>query len=183
MIKFDLGGTRDHNEYKAVNFVGYGSIKANILELDSFCYDNTVDEFYMSHTYEHINPIDIPKFLNDILRKLKIGGILKIKHTDAKKCLDLYNEKIIDFRALRDLLFTSYPRRKKIHIDGFDLNGHKYMWGEEELMEELLYYGFSDSKTYNAGSWKFDFENYFPNDNMQNYHGILIPNLGIIGIK
>lgn len=183
MLKFDLGGTKDHGDYISVNLSGYASVKSNILELDNFCNDNSVDEFYMSHTYEHINPIDVPLFLKNILRKLKNGGILKIKHTNAKKCLDLYNNNEIDFRALRDILFTSYPRRKKIHIDGFDLNGHKYMWGEEELKEELLFYGFSSAETFDAKYWNFDFEDYFPKDDMKKYHGIRIPNLGIIGIK
>jgi predicted SAM-dependent methyltransferase len=183
MIKYDLGGNKDHDGYISVNLVGYGSIKANILELDSFCNDNDVDEFYMSHTYEHINPIDIPIFLKNILKKLKNGGTFRIVHTNAKKCLDLYFEQKIDFRALRDLLFTSYPRRKKIYMNGMDLNGHKYMWGEEELMEELLFYGFSEVKKYNSTFWKFDFENYFPNDHMQDFTGIKIPNLEIIGIK
>ncbi|MCK9441038.1 MAG: hypothetical protein M0Q13_06420 [Methanothrix sp.] len=57
------------------------------------------------------------------------------------------------------------------------------MWGEEELKEELLFYGFSSVKTFDAKYWSFDFENYFPNDNMNKYHGVLIPNLGVIGIK
>ncbi|MCK9441037.1 MAG: hypothetical protein M0Q13_06415 [Methanothrix sp.] len=71
MLKFDLGGTKDHDDYISVNLSGYANIKSNILDLDNFCNDNTVDEFYMSHTYEHINPIDTPLFLKNVLRKLK----------------------------------------------------------------------------------------------------------------
>jgi len=57
------------------------------------------------------------------------------------------------------------------------------VWGEDELKEELLFYGFSSVETFDAKYWNFDFENYFPKDHMELYHGMNIPNLGIIGIK
>jgi len=183
-MKFDLGGVQDHDGYITVNLTGNARIKENILNLDAFCKDNTVEEFYMSHTYEHISPINSKKFIKNILKKLKNGGKLHIIQTDAKKVLDLYKKEILDFKAVRDIIFTPISRRIKAYKNSNeDLMGHKYMWGEEELMEELLFYGFSKVKKINGGTWKFDIENYFPNDNMQKFYNINIPNLRIVGIK
>ena len=182
-LKFDLGGVRNHDGYIAVNLAAKPAIRANILDLDSFCANGIVDEFFMNHTYEHICIVDTPSFLSTVLRKLKPGGRFRIIHTDAKKVLDMYTKGELDFRVLRDLLFTSYPRRKDFYIKGMDLNGHKYMWGAEELSEELEFYGFARTEQFDAGSWSFDFENYFPTDAMQRFHGVQIPNLGLVAYK
>jgi len=182
-MKFDLGGTTRNKEHKSVNLTGNVDIKANILELDSFCSDCSVDEFLMRHTYEHINICDIPAFLKNVYRKLKLGGKLRIIHTDAFKVIEMYKKNEIHFRGVRDILFTGYYSRISGCINGTDLQGHKYMWGIEDLKEELLFYGFSKVNNFDAGSWKFDFKSYFPNDNHEKYHNIRIPNLGIEATK
>lgn len=184
MIKFDLGGNKNHDGYLSVNLSGNPHIKKDILCLDDFCLDNSVDEFLMSHTYEHIPTVLLPDFISNILRKLKSGGCLKIIHTDIKKSIGLYSSDKIDFRCLRDIIFAPFKRRKKLFDEtGKDLMNHQYMWGEEELVEELLFYGFSKANSFNAGFWKFDIENNLPNDNMKKYHGTLIPNLGVVAYK
>ena len=53
-IKFNLGGIGKGSEYKTVNLAEICDIEANIMNLDSFCDDGTVDEFFLSHTLEHI---------------------------------------------------------------------------------------------------------------------------------
>lgn len=185
MIKFDLGGLHKHEDYISVNLMGNPAIKTDITDLDSFCKDNSVDEFFMSHTFEHIPLLDIKTFLEKILRKLKIGGCFRIKHTDIKACLELYKEGKLDFKAIRNLIFTPINRRmiEYYYKTGKDLNAHKWMWGHEELIEELLFYGFSKCEKFEAGFWIFDFENYFPNDNMENFYNVKIPNLGVCAYK
>lgn len=183
-MKYDLGGTFDHDDYISVNLAGNPHVKLNILDLDSLCEDNTVDEFYMRHTYEHLDPSAVPEFLKKIQLKLKENGTLRILHTDCKKVLKLYKSNKIDFKSLRDVIFGSVDRRIVAQLDaGFDILGHKYMWGEDELKEELTFYGFSKAETYDAGFWSFDTSNYFPTDNMEKYHGLKIPNLGVIAYK
>lgn len=184
MLKYDLGGICDHDGYISVNLSTNSTIKCDILDLDKFCDDSTVDEFLMSHTYEHLSPVKIKEFIHKILRKLKPNGILKIIHTDNKKNIELYNKGIIDFRALREITFGAVQRRIKMYEQvKQDLMGHTYMWGEEELIEELIFYGFSKAEKFNAGYWLFDLDNYFPKDNMQKFKNIKIENLGIIATK
>ncbi|MBD3239380.1 MAG: hypothetical protein GF331_02255 [Chitinivibrionales bacterium] len=182
-VKYDLGGVTDREGYVSVNLVGKPTIRANILELDTFCADATVDEFRLNHVYEHISVVDTPRFIADMVRKLKPGGRCRIVQTDAKKVLDMYQNDMLDFRALRDVIFTPYLRRKDFHFKGMDLNGHKYMWGVEELIEELVFYGFEQAEPFEAGSWSFDLEDYFPGDSMQRFHGARIPNLGVLARK
>jgi predicted SAM-dependent methyltransferase len=74
LLKFDLGGVgAGKNGYKTVNLVATCDIKENIIELDKFCDDNSVDEFYLSHTVEHIPVTHYKQFLLDLKRKLKTG--------------------------------------------------------------------------------------------------------------
>ena len=54
-IRFNLGGIGKGSEYKTVNLAEVCDIEANIMDLDSFCSDGTVDEFFLSHTLEHIS--------------------------------------------------------------------------------------------------------------------------------
>lgn len=97
MLKFDLGGTLKSNIYKTVNLSGNPDIKADILDLDSFCANNSVDEFFMSHTYEHISPVFIESFLKKVREKLNEKGCLRIIHTDIKECLELYKKRYFRF--------------------------------------------------------------------------------------
>lgn len=60
---------------------------------------------------------------------------------------------------------------------------HQYMWGKEELKEELEFYGFSKVEFFDAGTWRFDIENSLPKDNMQRFYNVKIPNLGVVAYK
>lgn len=183
-MKFDLGGIGRGRDCKTVNLIKNCDIQSDILDLDSFCKDDSVDEFLMTHTYEHISPAVIPAFLKKILKKLKLTGCLRILHTDAKKTIDLYNKSIIDFKSLRSIVFTPLDVRLRCFEETQkDLQSHQFMWGVDELKEELLFYGFKDVQEFDAGSWTFDINNYFANDKMTSFHGVKIPNLGIVAYK
>ena len=183
MLKFDLGGTNNHDGYISVNLAGNPEIKSNILDL-SFCKDDSVDEFFMSHTYEHLSPTIIKQYMKEIQKKLKTNGILRIVQTDVKKTLELYKNNNINFYALRNIVFSQIQRRiDAFNVSGLDLQAHQSMWGVEELKNELLFYGFSSVSSFDAGSWKFDMLDYFPNEEQQSFHKLNVPNLGVIAIK
>jgi hypothetical protein len=186
IIKLDLGGVdKGKDGWKTVNLEPGVDIQKDILELDAYCEDGSVDIFRMGHTYEHIPLPYLESFIKKLLKKLKKGGRLIIIQTDIKETLKLYCEGKLDFYSLRDVVFTSINRQ----INSYKTTGrigllsHKFMWGIEELKKELLYYGFSEVKSFDAGSWDFDFASVFPFQENEKYFGVKIPNLGIEAIK
>jgi len=185
LIKFDLGGIGyGKNGYRTVNLISGVDIQKDILELDDYCKDNSVDEFFMSHTFEHILSIKREKFVKKLLTKLKKGGKLIIIQTDIKKVLKLYCKGILDFYCLRDIILTPMDRQIKMYkITRKNLQQHQGCWGAGELKKELLYYGFSKVELFDVRKWNFDCNSFFPFQKNEKYFGIKIPNLGIIATK
>jgi predicted SAM-dependent methyltransferase len=185
LVKFDLGGTdKGKDGWMTVNLLPDADVQDDILNIDNYCKDDSVDMFYMSHTYEHIPIVKLEEFMRKLLKKLKNGGMLIIIQSDIKKTLKLYEKRKIDFYCLRDIIFSSiYRRKENFNITGRDLQHHQYMWGSDEIKQELLYYGFSRVETMNAGSWSFDQASVFPFQNNEKYFSVRIPNLGIIAYK
>lgn len=159
-------------------------IQEDILNVDCYCDDNSVDVFKLSHTYEHIPIVKLEDFAKKLPRKLKKDGKLIIIHTDIKKTLELYRKRKIDFYCLRDIIFSPIDRSKaSFNVTGRDLYRHQFMWGADELKKELLYYGFSKVQIVNAGAWDFDVNSVFPFQKNEDYFRVKIPNLGVIAYK
>lgn len=178
MIKFDLGGVgKGTNGYKTVNLAVDADIKEDIINLDLFCEDNSVDEFYMSHTLEHISIIHYKKFILDLKRKLKIGGIIKIIQTDVGEVLKMLENKKLLFRSARACIFP--PANRCINNM---LLQHQNMWSANELARDFEYI---DMKTeiFDAGSWSFDVEDdIYTSETIVDF-GKRIPNIGVKAIK
>lgn len=185
LIKLDLGGIgKGKNGWTTVNLIPGVDIREDIINIDNYCRDNEVDIIKMSHTYEHIPIVLLDTFIKNLLRKLKINGLLIITQTDIKKVLEIYNQGKIDFYCLRDIIFSPINRRKEnFMITSRDLLHHQFMWGEKELKTELLMFGFSRVESFNAGKWKFDIESTNRYQNNENYFDVKIPNLGIVAYK
>tara|TARA_R100000951_G_scaffold65996_1_gene55870 strand:- start:1121 stop:1759 length:639 start_codon:yes stop_codon:yes gene_type:complete len=66
---------------------------------------------YASHVLEHVHPAHTIKFLKEINRTMKTGGIFRIIIPDARKSIEKY---------LNGEKFSLFERRKKIH--GKNLN-------------------------------------------------------------
>lgn len=177
-IKFDLGGVGvGKNGYKTVNLVSSSDIEENILDLDKFCDDNTVDEFYLSHTMEHIPVTHYRNFLLDLKRKLKTGGCIKVVQTDVGRLIKMWVDGEISFRAMRAPIFTP---ASKCH-DNL-LQQHQSMWSSEELVKDFQSIGM-DASSFDAGSWKYDLDDDLIPEETKKDFGKRIPNLGVIAIK
>ncbi|EFK96664.1 hypothetical protein LDC_1316, partial [sediment metagenome] len=122
LIKFDLGGIgKGNNGWKTVNLVPGADIEEDILYLDKYCDNESVDIFKMSHTYEHIPIVTLERFIKNLLSKLKKNGKLIIIQTDIKKATNLYKKNKIDFFCLRDIILSPIDRRKEsFQITGRD---------------------------------------------------------------
>jgi predicted SAM-dependent methyltransferase len=178
MIKYDLGGIGyGKNGYKTVNLAAKCDIYENIIELDKFCEDDSVDEFYLSHTVEHIPVTHYKQFLLDLKRKLKIGGSIKVIQSDVGEIIKLWTNNEISFRTMRATIFTPASR---CH-DNL-LQQHQSMWSAEELVKDFQSIGMT-ATTFDAGYWKYDLiDDLLPAETERDF-GKHIPNLGVIAKK
>lgn len=177
MLKFNLGGIGVNTEYQTVNLAELCDIHADIMDLDSFCEDGTVDEFFLSHTLEHIPVTHYRNFLEHMKRKLKTGGIIRVVQTDAGKLIDMWVKGKISFRSMRTPIFTPANR-----CSTNALQQHQSMWSEEELKRDFELLGFR-TESFKAGSWKYDVDDDLYPEDTEPDKGKDIPNLGVIAIK
>lgn len=176
--KFNLGGIGVGNpEYKTVNLAEICDIKANIMDLDSFCEDESVDEFFLSHTLEHIPVTDYKKFLLHMLRKLKVGGTIKIIQTDVGRLIQMWTKGEISFRAMRAPIFTPASR-----CESNILQQHQSMWSQEELVKDFKSIGMN-AEGFDAGFWLYDIDDDLIPEETKLDFGKHIPNLGVIATK
>lgn len=176
-LRFDLGGVGRGNERQTVNLVGDCDVHADIVELDRFCQDGTVGEFYLSHTLEHVPSERYEAFLRDMVRKLRPGGIVRVVQTDADAIIRQYTRGELSFRSMRAPLFTPPDRlvRNPLHA-------HRNCWSAAELARDLKAVGLH-TELFDAGSWLMDMTDPFYPDDIRADWGKPIKNLGVIGRK
>lgn len=177
-LRFNLGGLWTGDPiYKTVNLAEDCDIKADIMNLDSFCDDETVDEFFLSHTIEHIPVTEYSNFILNMKKKLKSGGIIRIQQTDSGKIIKMWTDGEISFRSMRTMIFT--PANRCVNNT---LQQHQSMWSQEEMIKDFEAFGFLCS-TYDAGHWQFDMQDDILQSDTDPDFGKDIPNLGIIAQK
>ena len=178
-LRYDLGGRKSANQRRiAVNLVGNSDLQHDIRDLDAFISeDGAVDEFYLSHTLEHIPVVDYGKFLRDLYRKLRIFGRVIVIQTDAGKVLEAWHSGQLSFRAMRATLF---PQSAQIRKNA--LNLHHNMWTEEELAADFRAVGFV-AETFDAGAWRYDQLDELLPEETRPYFGVPIRNLGVLATK
>jgi predicted SAM-dependent methyltransferase len=178
LLKYNLGGIGKNNpEYKTVNLAEICDIEANIMDLDSFCKDNSVDEFFLSHTLEHIPVTEYKSFLTHMHTKLKVGGIIKVIQTDVGRLIRMWVDGEISFRSMRAPIFTPASRCKS-NI----LQQHQSMWSQEELIKDFLAIGMI-AEGFDAGHWQYDIDDdILPEETSADFWKA-IPNLGVIATK
>jgi len=176
-LKFNLGGIGKNSEYKTVNLAEICDIEANIMDLDSFCKDNTVDEFFLSHTLEHIPVINYKDFILHMHRKLKVGGTIRVIQTDVGRLMQMWANGEISFRAMRAPIFTPASR-----CQSNILQQHQSMWSQQELIKDFEALGMT-AEGFDAGFWLYDIDDDIIPEETKNDFGKHIPNLGVLATK
>lgn len=177
-IKFDLGGIGPgRNGYLTVNLMANCDITEDITALDKFCQDNTVDEFFLSHTLEHVPVTQYRSFLLHLKTKLKPGGAIRVVQTDVGRLIHLWIDGKIDFRTMRAAIFTPASRAMSNIF-----NQHQNMWTQEELIKDFESIDLQ-AQGFDAGSWPYDIDDdLLPQQTLKDY-GKAIPNLGVVATK
>jgi len=104
--------------------------------------DNSVDFIYNEHVLEHLTFEEGTKVLKEFARCLKLGGVLRIAMPNLDYVIERYNS---DWRNQEWLSFPEYKfiasRGRMINIC-FSSWGHKYIYNEEDLGNQLTAAGF-----------------------------------------
>jgi len=106
-------------------------------------YDDSVDFIYTEHVLEHFNFKVGGKILKEFYRCLKKGGYVRIAMPDLDYVLFKYNS-----QDWREQDWLTWPEYKFIKTKGQMINvsfrywGHKYLYNEEDLKNQLIEAGF-----------------------------------------
>jgi len=104
--------------------------------------DESVDFIYNEHFLEHLTFQEGKKVLREFYRCVKKGGVVRIAMPDLDYTIQKYN---VDWKN-QDWL--SQPEYKFIRTKGQMINirfrwwGHKYLYNEEDLKNQLIRTGF-----------------------------------------
>jgi predicted SAM-dependent methyltransferase len=99
--------------------------------------DESVDYIYNEHFIEHLTYEECEKVLQEFWRVLKKGGVLRIATPDLDYIIDRY------INNWRDQEWLTWPEYSFIKTRGEMLNisfrwwGHKYLYNEEDLRNQL----------------------------------------------
>ena len=178
-LRYDLGGYKSSAQRRiSVNLAGESDIHHDIRDLDAYISeDGVVDEFYLSHTLEHIPVLDHGKFLRDLHRKLRTFGRVIVIQTDVGKVLEAWSSGQLSFRAMRATLFTP-PSQMRANV----FNMHHNMWTAEELAKDFRAVGFV-AETFDAGVWAYDQLDELLPEETRPYFGFPIANMGVLATK
>jgi len=108
--------------------------------------DNSVDYIYSEHFIEHLTYKETNSILRDCCRCLKPGGIIRIATPDLDDAIQKYN------KDWRNQDWLSWPEYQFIKTRGMMMNvsfyywGHKFLFNEEDLTNQLTEAGLGEIK-------------------------------------
>ena len=118
--------------------------------------DGTATAVYSSHMLEHLDTIEVSRFLNEVYRVLAVGGTLRIAVPDLLKHARRYTEESRDADAFvtSTLLAPGKPRGlagRLIYLAVGNRQYHLWMYDASSLKRRLRSVGFRDVLEISAG--------------------------------
>jgi len=183
VIRYDLGGRGRGGERETVNLIDGVDIQADIVGFVRECKSDYVDEFYLSHTLEHVPGEQYVAFLKDMVRALRKGGCIRVVQTDADVVIRDYVAGRLGFRSMRSVIFTPPDRLGGGSWEAASpLQAHRNMWSARELARDMEAVGLEEY-TFDAGTWPFDMSDPFYPEELKLDWGKPIGQLGVVGTK
>jgi predicted SAM-dependent methyltransferase len=119
----------------------------------------SVDLLYSSHMLEHLDRVEAARFLHEVLRVLKVGGVIRLVLPDLSKLIDGYNSnKDADVFIESLLVCVPNPRGifQRIKFATIGNRHHLWMYDEQSLAKLLKNSGFADVRILKAGETTTD---------------------------
>ena len=137
-MKLHIGGESEKEGWKILNIQHKKGVDfiGTITDLSQFD-EESVEEVYASHVFEHVLQRDVINTLKGIQRILKPKGKLYISVPD----LDILCRIFIDPKAPKEVKFHVIRMMFGGQIDDFDI--HYMGWNQEFLFDHLKMAGFS----------------------------------------
>ena len=130
-------------------------------------FDNSIDYIYTSHCIEHLNFDTSSILLNDVYKKLKKGGVLRIVVPDVDKLLKIYDKykDNSNYKFYNDKTRGHYTLKDSIlELFGFNLENNRFLdksmhlsfYSLSSLQLLLISSGFKKFKTFSFGESEVD---------------------------
>lgn len=117
--------------------------------------NGSVNCIYTSHMFEHLSREGAQSFLNEALRVLCQGGVLRISVPDVSKAIDSYQDQR-DADQLMSTLFVTAPPisglrdKLKLLVSGY--RHHQWMYDGDSLSKLLSSSGFKNVSVQDKGN-------------------------------
>lgn len=165
--KHSHGGLKVHLGAGPVNLQGWVNIDARQAPHIHLCSDGfslqefadgAISEIYMCHVLEHFSFADVEAILNNLRRKLKVGGTLRLSVPDFDRLISAYQANGNDLELIRYALMGGQD---------YAYNFHKAVFNQASLSKLLTACGFVEVRTWKTedefgvhiGDWsETDFE-------------------------
>lgn len=119
--------------------------------------DSTVECIYTSHMFEHLSRDGAENFLKEVLRILKVGGILRIAVPDLSLAINKYLESEDADAFMRDILVEAAPIntfKEKILLFLSGYRHHQWMYDGNSVSKMLKQHGFKEVEVCTEGFTK-----------------------------
>jgi predicted SAM-dependent methyltransferase len=108
---------------------------------------NSVDFVYNEHFFEHLTVADGQAVMKDIMRVLKLGGVMRIAMPDLKEAVGAYYNKGWKNREFMKNFGLEFVQTKAEMLNmNFSWWGHKWLYDWEELKRRLKEAGYKNIK-------------------------------------
>jgi predicted SAM-dependent methyltransferase len=115
----------------------------------------SVDVIYSAYMLEHLDRVDADRFLNEALRILKVGGILRLAVPDISVAIDEYRTGKVDADEFMDKSEIGFMRPRtfaeRLRMLLVGTRGHHWAYDGKSLSRLLLKNGFSEPVVLPAG--------------------------------
>ena len=144
----------ESSQYQFIRFARENDIEYGDATKGLPMQDKSVDVLYSSHMLEYLDRDEADKFIKDVFRVLRAGGVIRIAVPDIKKQVEQYNESgDADYFVESTHLCVGHPKtlRQRLRVLLVGTRRHQWMYDGNSLSRLLQKLGFVATEVMPAG--------------------------------
>lgn len=149
MLNIDVGGIKGRRKLSPVVRKRWSTL--DVVKKAEFGHDltsgspfpfqnNSVDNYYTSHTLEHVSPKELGYVFSELYRTLKLGGLIRIVVPDVEKAIEWYYNKDPNLFKKGPTVPRRYPPTRLGRLFSWVCSPGKYGHKMGFDLETLYYY-------------------------------------------